>query len=54
MDTKKKENILRIIALILAMGVGTLVFASAGTLIYYLIKYSFFLNMTILITPDEL
>lgn len=42
MDTNKKENIVRIIFLLIAIGVGTLVFWTGGTLLYYIIKYTFF------------
>jgi hypothetical protein len=38
MDTNKKENIVRIIFLIIAIGVGTLVFWTGGILLYHIIK----------------
>lgn len=38
MEENKKENITRIIFLIVAIGVGSLVFWTAGILLYHIVK----------------
>lgn len=42
MDTNKKDRVARIIALIIGLSVGALVFGTGGTILYYVIKYAFF------------
>lgn len=42
METTKKDKVARIIALIIGLSIGALVFGTGGMILYYVIKYSFF------------
>lgn len=42
METNKTDKIVRAIFLLIGLGIGALVFGTAGTILYYVIKYTFF------------
>jgi hypothetical protein len=42
MESNKTDKVARIIALIIVLAIGGLVFWTGGTILYYIIKYSFF------------